>query len=282
MATYCFLDKAERNKFAKEDQIYLIKDVFQYNFDNITGTSRVKLENSSGMVSSWMWYLQRNDVNMRNEWSNYTNWPYNNLPSNIQLAPDTIPTSSSSITDINYGITDISMILLYGPSTNPTSDSTNFITNTGLYISGEFTTDNHKDILETMGILFEGLYRENILERGVYDYIEKYTRTSGFAKEGLYCYNFCLNTNPLEYQPSGGVNLSKFKNIVFELTTFVPQIDPDLATFSIFCDSNGFPVATSTKPSWQLYQYNYNMTLFEERYNILSFISGNCGLLYAR
>lgn len=276
MATYCFLDKEERIKFAKEDQIYLVKDVFQYNFDNITGTSRVKLENSSGMVSSWLWYLQRNDVNMRNEWSNYTNWPYSSLPSNIQLAPNTIPTASSSITNINSGITDASMILLYGPSFNPD------ITNTGLYISGDFTSDNRKEILETMGILFEGIYRENIMERGIYDYIEKYVRTPGFAKSGLYCYNFCLDTNPFEYQPSGGINLSKFKNIVLELSTFVPQIDPEKATFSILCDETGFPVSMSTKPSWQLYQYNYNMTLFEERYNILSFVGGQCGMLYAR
>jgi hypothetical protein len=41
------------------------------------------------MVSSWMWFLQRNDVNMRNEWSNYTNWAYNNLPRNVINAPKT-------------------------------------------------------------------------------------------------------------------------------------------------------------------------------------------------
>jgi hypothetical protein len=31
-----------------------------------------------------------------------------------------------------------------------------------------------------------------------------------------------------------------------------------------------------------LFQYNYNMTIFEERYNILSFMSGNCGMMWAR
>jgi len=31
-----------------------------------------------------------------------------------------------------------------------------------------------------------------------------------------------------------------------------------------------------------LFDYNYNLALHEERYNILSFIGGNCGLLYAR
>ena len=71
----CFLSKEEAQVFAANDQVYLVKDVFQYNFDNITGTNKLKLT-SSGMVANWMFYLQRNDVNLRNEWSNYTNWPY--------------------------------------------------------------------------------------------------------------------------------------------------------------------------------------------------------------
>ena len=45
----------------------------------IADTGKIKLE-SSGLVSNWMWYFQRNDVNMRNEWSNYTNWPYKEMP----------------------------------------------------------------------------------------------------------------------------------------------------------------------------------------------------------
>jgi hypothetical protein len=52
------------------------------------GTKKVKLT-SNGMVSNWMFYLQRNDVNMRNEWSNYTNWPYRAIPGDLQLA-DTV------------------------------------------------------------------------------------------------------------------------------------------------------------------------------------------------
>jgi len=31
-----------------------------------------------------------------------------------------------------------------------------------------------------------------------------------------------------------------------------------------------------------LYEYTYNLVLFEERYNVLSFVGGNAGLLYSR
>jgi hypothetical protein len=50
LCTYCFLSKAETELFAAKDQVYLVKDVFNYNFENVTGSSRVKLT-SNGMVS---------------------------------------------------------------------------------------------------------------------------------------------------------------------------------------------------------------------------------------
>ena len=258
MATYGFLSKEERQLFAQEEQVYLVKDVFEYKFENITGSKKVKLL-SNGMVANWMWFLQRNDVNMRNEWSNYTNWPYKSIPSDITEAPDT---SMSDEFD-------------YGPLYNPDG------TNTGFFYTGDFFAGNRKEILETMGILLNGDYRENILTRGVFDYIEKYTRTQGFAKEGIYCYNFCLNTSPFEYQPSGAINLSKFKNIELELTTYVPNVDSVNSTFGVICDQDGNAIGIS-KQNWRLYEYNFNLTLYEERYNVLSFIGGNCGMLYAR
>ncbi len=257
VSTYCFLSKEEATLFASEDQLYLLKDVFEYRFYNINGTGKFSLT-SSGMVSSWMWYLQRNDCNMRNEWSNYTNWPYMHLPGDITFPP----------IKLSNGIDN-------GPYLNPNGSTT------GLYITGDFNADNQKQILQSMGILLNGDYRENILPEGVFNYIEKYTRTNGFAKDGLYCYNFCLNTSPFEYQPSGAINMSMFKDIQLEIGTYVPRIDLQNSTFEIVCDGNGNAIGVN-KQNWRLYEYNYNLVLFEERYNILSFIGGNAGLLYAR
>jgi len=203
-----------------------------------------------------MWYFQRNDVNMRNEWSNYTNWPYHSLPVDIIPAP--------------YN-TEIS----YGPGINPD------LTNTGLYYSGDFSEVNQKDILETMAIVLNGDYRENILESGVYNYIEKYVRCPGAAKDGIYCYNFCLNTSPTEYQPSGAINMSKFKTIELEVTTYTPPVDIGSSTYTVVYDSTGLPIGTS-KQNWRLFSYNYNMKVFEERYNVVSFIGGNCGMMFSR
>jgi hypothetical protein len=242
LATYCFLSQEEQQVFAAQDQIYLVKDVFEYDYLNVTGSTKVKLESSSGMVSNWMFFYQRNDVNLRNEWSNYSNWPYE----------DVIPKN---------------MIL----------DSTS-----QLYITGSNYPQNMRDILQTFGIVIEGEYRENVLPVGIYDFVEKYTRTDGTAKPGLYCYNFGLKTSPFEYQPSGALNLSRFKNIEMEFTTMLPPVDEVNSQFNVVCDETGVPLTVSTKPSWAFYVYNYNLHVFEERYNVLSFIGGNCGLMYAR
>jgi hypothetical protein len=260
LSTYCFLSKDEASKFALEDQVYLVKDVFQHKFENVTGARKLRLY-SSGMVASWMWFLQRNDANLRNEWSNYTNWPYRTIPGDLQLAPQ------DNSLDTNYA---------RGPFNDPKDG-----VNTGIYITGDFNADNERNILQTLGILLNGEYRENLMTHGVYEYVEKYVRTKGSAKDGLYCYNFCLNTSPFEYQPSGAINLSKFRSIELELTTYVPTIDPLNSAFDIVCDGSGNTIGVR-KTNWRLYEYNYNMTLFEERYNVLSFIGGNCGMLYAR
>ena len=260
LATYAFLSKEETEIFASQDQVYLVKDVFQYNFENVTGTRKLQLY-SNGMVSNWMFYLQRNDVNLRNEWSNYTNWPYDAIPGDLEIgtADNTYETS-----------------IQYGPGIDPFDGR-----NTGIYLTGDYKTINRKDILNNMGILFNGEYRENTLESGIYNFVEKYTRTKGNAPSGLYCYNFCLNTSPFEYQPTGAVNMSKFKTVELEINTYVPQVDAINSSFDVICDIDGNPIGVR-KQNWRLFEYNYNMTLFEERYNVLSIIGGNCGMLYGR
>jgi len=242
LSTYAFLSEEEQELFAAEDQVYLVKEIHEYDFLNQVGSNRVKLQATTGMVANWMWYFQRNDAFLRNEWSNYTNWAYNNkIPSNIVQDPSS-----------------------------------------GLFISGDYSSANQYSILETLGILFGGDYREIAMPRGVYDYVEKYTQTRGFAEEGLYCYNFCLNTNPFEYQPSGAVNVGRFKTVELEFNTYKPPIDVDGSTVDIECDVDGELLSISRKPAWALYVYNYNLHVFEERYNVLSFVGGNCGLMYAR
>ena len=186
-----------------------------------------------------MFYFQRSDSNLRNEWSNYTNWPYNYPP---------------------FELIDIG---------------------TGSYKrTPSYNSENVKNILLTLGILLDGQYRENMQPAGVYNYIEKYTRTPSNAPDGLYCYNFCMNTSPYDLQPSGALNTNRFTVIEFEFNTTVPPLDNYAQTLQI-CDPTTGAIVGINKPTWRIYKYNYNLVLFEERINIITFIGGNAGLMYA-
>jgi hypothetical protein len=198
--TYCFLSNEEERLFAMKEQKYLIKQVHESKFYNVTGPNKIQLD-SIGMVSSYMFYFQRSDVNLRNEWSNYTNWPYSYLPHDLIPAP----TSGNYPITRSNGITDETVYI--GPGVNVDGRLT------GYMITNRYSAENNSTILVALGILLDGSYRENIQPEGVYNYIEKYTRTAGYAPDGLYCYNFCLNTSPLVLQPSGAINMSRFNQI---------------------------------------------------------------------
>jgi len=404
ISTYAFLSDDEVSIFAANPQQYLIKEVYHYHYDNVVGSKRVNLD-SLGLISSWMWFFRRTDAFLRNEWSNYTNWPYGTLPNNIIdprdclvdiSIPENTPTfyktitiqlteeeiynefpvefqlfigtfnfegyksngypyySNSTIPNLFLYILEISEvgekkwaftqdiqteiieddyiltnhetlinthILFYeketeqgteqgiemisyslliveteelplcfttakkiktpcnpntslDPSINPSGKLT------GYKITGNFSPDNVKNIMLTWGLSLDGKYRENVFDAGIFNYIEKYTKSEGSSPDGLYCYNFALHTNPRDFQPSGAINLSKFKNIEFEFTTYTPPLDPNAQTLTI-CDAEGNTIGIN-KPVWRIYDYTYDLIVMEERYNILTFTSGNAGLTYTR
>lgn len=260
ISTYAFLSEDEVRVFAANDQSYMVKQAYHTVHHNVTGSKKIKLE-TIGMVSNWMWFFQRSDVNLRNEWTNYSNWAYDYIPNDI-IDP------KGRTLSLNIGGKDLT------PNLNLTSSHSNIM------ITGDFSVSNQKNIMNTWALLLDGKYRENTMDYGVFDYIEKYIRTDGNAPEGLYCYNFCMHTSPTNFQPSGAINMSKFNVIEFEVTTYLPPIDASAQFFTI-CDGSGNIIGVN-KPNWRLYDYNYDLHIMEERYNILTFASGNAGLMFAR
>jgi hypothetical protein len=271
ISTYAFLSEDEVKVFAAQQQTYLIKEIYDYKFPNVTGTKKVALDSLS-MVANWMWFFQRSDAFMRNEWSNYSNWPYDYLPYDLQY-----PTPAIYQTiDLPCGS--------YAPNVDPAGTGLDQgLSNraTSIFVTGQYSPGNQKDIMQNWALLLDGKYRENQFDAGVFNYIEKYAHSNGNAPDGLYCYNFNLNTNPFDFQPSGAMNMSKFKVIEFEFSTFQPPLDPSAAVFTI-CNPNNGELIGVNKPSWRIYDYNYDLTVLEERFNILTFSSGNAGLMYAR
>ena len=260
ISTYIFLGEEERRTIAAQCHNILIKTQFEWDFLNVTGSRRVNIP-SRDMVSSYMWRFRRSDANLRNQWNNYQNYPWENVP----------PQRPAAITTIEPGLGKSAVSL--------TANGTNL----NLYWTGCRNIENRRDILVDMAILCGQDYRENILAAGVYSYVEKWFRTTGIAKNGLYCYNFCINSNRRAYQPTGAQNCNKWKWITFEFNTIEPPRNPctDTNSVDVLCDPSGAIIGVR-KDLWTLNKYNYDLRVFEERYNMIEIVGGRIGLLFAR
>ena len=79
IGTYIFLGEDERRTMAKKCHSILVKEQYEWDYLNITGSRRVDIP-SKDMVSSYMWRFRRSDVNKRNQWFNYSNFEFEGKP----------------------------------------------------------------------------------------------------------------------------------------------------------------------------------------------------------
>ncbi len=249
IGTYIFLGQEERRMMAQNSHTILLKQVKEYDFLGQAGSKIIEME-SRDLLSGYMFRFRRSDAFTRNEWSNYTNWAYKNVQP--QALNEDLP-------------------LLEGNEIpNPNS----------FHITGSIGTyaHNQKNILTEIGILMGGVYREKMLDSGVFNYIEKYMRSTGGAKDGLYVYQFGLNSNKREYQPSGAMNVNRFAEVNLEYNTIEPPFNPMGALVEYICDASSNPIGFR-KNTGSLNSYNFDMRVFEERYNVLVIKSGRAGLM---
>lgn len=259
--TFVFLANEEIEAFSAMPQQYIMKTVHEYTFNNVVGTNKVKLD-SLGLVSNWMFFFRRSDANLRNQWTNYTNWPYNYMPYDIIPAN----TAGAFPNPATGGTTTI------GPGVNPNGETT------GLYITGIRNPQNIKDILIAMGIILDGSYRENILPYYAYSFINPYWGSNGFGEQGMYYYNFSLNSGDPD-QPSGYMDLTNYTNIELEFNTILPPANPYAQSYNI-CDPNTGDIVAINKPTWNIYEYQFDLYVMEERLNFVEIQNGCGGLKY--
>jgi hypothetical protein len=214
---YIYLDSIERNKFARSAHEYLIEQVQQIEFNNISNSNNMTQLDIFHCCKDMFWFIQKipttNDIFSVNP--NVFNYTYQNLDFiNLSKVPN-------KITIISY------LSVLYNPNTiyNP------FIFNDGIY----FLNNNLKN-LEELTVIFEyasGLY-SNILSQSQYvislasnfylngtqlfsetykyfNYLQPYAYYNSSPQLGLNTYSFCLN--PTEFQPTGSCNMSRISFI---------------------------------------------------------------------
>lgn len=269
-STIAFLSEDERQFLCQQTQQYLVKKIFERTIYNVQGTRKEDIQ-SYGMTVSWMWFFQRTDVILRNEWSNYSNWLYNNkMPYPCILSLDLLNTLSN--VNIPYITPQNKKYLL--TSLNPCVQ----------YISGPTHPGNKKIIMENWGLYCNELVREEILPYGINNYIENYLKVEGDPDDDIYCYNFNIEKNS-SLNPSGAMNMMKFNNITFEFTTIDPYREVSVSSGTELTslvsnensNENKYCISSS---KYEDFDYNYNLHIMEERYNILQFSNGIVDYLF--
>lgn len=289
ISTYAFLTEEEGYELATKTQSFLIKDVREYTFNDIVGNTKLQLT-SNGLINNWTFFLRRNDHFLRNEWCNYSNWTYKYFKPQRIINTESITTLYES----NNMLYDPDLI---GQSLfrNGDFDSNGFFfvePPIEYYATGPFNIQNEKKILKRFGIYLDGKIREEVFDSGIYNYIEPFHRASGKHTENLFFYNFGVDSFRGSTQPCGAINMSKFTKIELELETEIPPLDPD-AQFYTVCTTLDEPQLNTNngqrtqiigvnKENFRLYKYTYDLRLFEEKYNIVNFTSGICGLQFTR
>lgn len=172
---------------------------------------------------------------------------------------------------------------------NEWTNYTNFLYKSDTYSTVDFSDilsempnyHLYEEILKNFRLIIDGNDRENVLDVGVMKYIEPYTRSNANGKKGVYHYNFTINTDLNEYQPYGAMNMDKFDEINLHIQTIEPPVNTEnQITQCAVNPITGFEEIVQT--SQDIFDYTFDLEVFEERYNIIVIKNGIIGTFFAR
>jgi hypothetical protein len=266
MTTNAVLTSDERDAFKSAPKEYLFKQVCKYELPNAPLDHKYRIDNA-GLVANVTIFFQRNDVVFRNEFSNYTNWEYAQRREPVLVSPASKADGS---------------LYHFGPgnamdlrrSASGLGQVDNLFRTTGMYVA-----NNERHILKHFHMVLSGKIRESHFEASVVSNIEQFTKCRGGAtvnSHDVNFYSFELDAGPNNY-PSGVLNADFFSKFELAYSLNVPPVDPD-AKFKTICDTENNVILATFKDMNGNYKYMYNMYVYVERYNKLTFDNNEVNL----
>ena len=209
---YIFLDNVEREKFAKQQQDYLITDVKRVTKTLKSSTRKHLIDlDLTGPCSKLCWVLRRTDNTANNQWDNFTNWPLKSS-NPIFLNQDYDPFTADEKIDEN-----------------------------------NINSLKNKNICLNARLLFDGKERFQQKSFEFFNYSNNYAHAKAIPEENMYVYSFEIKMDKDNYQPTGYCNFSNFSKIQLELELTEKEGGKD---------------------------YDYDVFIFAQTYNVLKCISG--------
>ena len=163
----------------------------QFRTDIVTPTNERKIHTMEIIkdiqhpVSTLIWGIRRSDHETVNMWSNYTNWPIENI--------DPLQAELAAIASIN---------------SNPFNNSD--YTSSGINGGTNYASLKHKNIMLDATLKFNGNDRFNTKSFEFFNYTNNYQHHKRIPADGINVYTFSVGNND-NMQPSGTCNMSKFE-----------------------------------------------------------------------
>lgn len=269
---YIYLDNIERKKFAQSSHEYLITQVQEIVFENVSPLSNnfelylfhcckelywsaIQYKNINNLYSNNYYDKYNIDIPIHpysNNDPNYLN--YLNLLYNPYILFDPLifinglnPVKLNLQINSNDFYTDVSLVILN--STTNFNNTINPIINSSLLLNGVSLIDQPSNY---------------------FNYLQSYNYYNSTPSVGINTYSFSIN--PTELQPSGSCNLSRIPKITLNLDITSSSLDLNNI------DTNVDIIKSDNLSTYSL--FNYKIYVQAVNYNILRFIGGIVGVAF--
>ena len=241
LVNYIYLDKTEMAKFAKSEHKFLITQVKKNEFKNVIGSKTLELE-LQHPTSFMVIICKRTDVDLRNDWNNYTTWINSNEPPYAKNFTNRYFEKFGNDELLQERVINISRIFPPTPQNQ---------------LQEKYEMKKKPYILKSLLLKLNGTDRFAEQDPEYFNFLQPNSFSKRIPKKGIFFYSFSIN--PFDYQPSGSCNFSRFNNI------------------ELFIETVDSPTVTSL--SEKLYKFDINV--YTVNYNILRIISGMGNLEFA-
>lgn len=230
---YVYLDLTERRVFASAVSEYLITQVERLEFRGLHGNEQEDIE-FFHPVKEMIWVFQRDDVDIRNQWTNYTTLSHD------EDYPTLLEKLNFYNNAVKFGLKPspfLDYILPSGFTVREFLERLNGTDTEKLSLTNIDAFDRYLNIMYYGEFLFNAHLRQNRKSTIYYSTEEPYNSHTNTPTVDKQIYMMSFAENPENIQPSGSANFSMYKQAQFNFTLKerVPKDScPDVELFNLF------------------------------------------------
>ena len=220
IGTYVFLSDEEQSMFARNPHEYLVEQVSHRSTEGVYGSLMYDLA-LSGITKTLVWYAQRDDVQDRNDWSNYSNYttPGGAVPGTSLMAYH--PRVGESVEhQSQLGTTRA----LLGHFLGNVADSAT----ARMPVTKFDAARVPRQIISEATILLDGIELFHTQPSSYFELLQPHQCQKKASIPGVFSYSFALQPRVMD-QPSGACDTSRTKKVQLQIKIVDSNADSDVS-----------------------------------------------------